>query len=134
MPDPTYREVWDEVRAERLRAYLKHGDTSMEELAVTDLTRLTVLMEEVGEVAREFNEWRHTGTLNRADLRKELIQVAAMAGAWADALDRCSSCGLRYEEPSCSRNPETGEGSHTVFGGVGVADGRGRSEQGDSAP
>lgn len=33
---------------------------------------------------------------------------------------RCSSCGMRYDTPPCSRNPETGEGSHTVYGGVGA--------------
>lgn len=116
-------DIWEEVAHERARAHIKHGDTSMESLPVTDLTRLTVLMEEVGEVARVFNEWRHTGTFARFDLRQELIQVAAMAGAWADVLDRCSSCRLRYDEPPCSRNPETGRGFHTVFGGVGVTQG-----------
>lgn len=56
--------VWDECQAERERAHAKHGDTSMESLAVDDLTRLTVLMEEVGEVASEFNEARHYGFLD----------------------------------------------------------------------
>jgi NTP pyrophosphatase (non-canonical NTP hydrolase) len=81
-----YSPIWDEVQAERDRAHAKHGDTSMEALPVDDLTRLTVLMEEVGEVAREFNEARHHPPLDRGRLRKELIQVAAMAGAWADVL------------------------------------------------
>jgi len=92
------RSVWDEVQQERERAHAKHGKTSMEALPDTDLTRLTVLMEEVGEVAREFNEARHRahqmgwatadafGPAERASLRDELIQVAAMAGAWANAL------------------------------------------------
>lgn len=78
--------IWTEVQAERERAHAKHGKTSMESLPVNDLTRLTVLMEEVGEVAREFNEARHRGSLDFPALRKELIQVTAMAGAWADAL------------------------------------------------
>ncbi|MCW2674808.1 MAG: hypothetical protein JWP14_3397 [Frankiales bacterium] len=126
-------EVTDEhaARVERGRAHLKHGESSMEELPVTDLTRLTVLVEEVGEVARAFNEWRHTGTLDRLGLRSELIQVAAMAGAWADALGRCSTCGLSYDEPPCSRNPATGQGFHTVFGGVGVAQADGSAEAGE---
>jgi NTP pyrophosphatase (non-canonical NTP hydrolase) len=64
----------------------------MESLPVDDLTRLTVLMEEVGEVAREFNEARHRQAqsnpgLDRYAIRKELIQVAAMAAAWADAIE-----------------------------------------------
>lgn len=78
-------EIWREVQAERERAHRKHGDTSMEALPVDDLTRLTVLMEEVGEVARWFNESRRRDMQN-GELRAELIQVAAMAGAWADAL------------------------------------------------
>lgn len=90
--------VWAEVHAERVRAHKKHGESSMESLPVTDMTRLSVLVEEVGEVAREFNEARHRvadGLLPQSArercldldaLRKELIQVAAMAGAWADAL------------------------------------------------
>lgn len=49
------------------------------------------LGEEVGEVAKAFNETRahpdnHSGDLLAQDLRGELIQVAAMAVAWADAL------------------------------------------------
>jgi hypothetical protein len=84
--------IWDEVRDERARAHIKHGGTSMESLPVDDLTRLTVLMEEVGEVAREFNEARHRQAqsnpgLDRYAIRKELIQVAAMAAAWADAIE-----------------------------------------------
>ena len=90
--------IYAEVAAERRRAHVKHGETSMERLPVTDMTRLSVLMEEVGEVAREFNEARHRahlGLLPEAErvesidiilLRKELIQVAAVAVAWADAL------------------------------------------------
>ena len=78
--------IWDDAQRERDRAHAKHGDTSMESLPVDDLTRLTVLMEEVGEVARWFNENRHGRGLSTGELRVELIQVAAMAGAWADAL------------------------------------------------
>lgn len=74
-----------EIRNERTRAHEKHGHTSMECLPVADLTRLTVLMEEVGEVARWFNESRRR-EMPRGELRAELIQVAAMAAAWADAL------------------------------------------------
>lgn len=78
--------IWEEVAQERARAHIKHGDTSMESLAIDDLTRLTVLVEEVGEVARAFNEARHRPPLDMAGLREDLIQVAAMAGAWAEAL------------------------------------------------
>ena len=90
--------IYGEVLAERERAHRKHGATSMEMLPVTDMTRLSVLVEEIGEVAREFNEARHRThaellpqtereqSIDLAALRKELIQVAAMAAAWADAI------------------------------------------------
>lgn len=107
------RSVWDEVQAERERAHAKHGGTSMESLPVDDLTRLTVLMEEVGEVARWFNENRHGRDLPNGELRAELIQVAAMAGAWADALTRrcctewpeCSHVFAEYAEKHRAANP-----------------------------
>lgn len=44
--------------------------------------KLAVLMEEVGEVAHEVNE----NTPSPADLKEELIQVAAVAAAWAESL------------------------------------------------
>jgi len=45
--------------------------------------KLAILMEEVGEVARELNE---DGMAFK--LREELIQVAAVACAWIEALNR----------------------------------------------
>lgn len=47
--------------------------------------KLTVLTEELGEVARELNESRHRGTLDRYALHKELAQLAACAVAWIEA-------------------------------------------------
>jgi NTP pyrophosphatase (non-canonical NTP hydrolase) len=82
-------EVYAEVAAERERAHVKHGRTSMESSPVRGYRRLAILVEEVGEVAKEFNEAEHRGGLDQLDLvllRKELIQVAAMAAAWADRL------------------------------------------------
>lgn len=53
-----------------------------------DHARLAVLMEEVGEVARELNEGlMRTAGLDRDALVKELIQVGACAIAWATALE-----------------------------------------------
>jgi hypothetical protein len=46
-----------------------------------DPMRLTVLVEEVGEVARAVLEG------DTASLRAELVQVAAVAVAWIEALD-----------------------------------------------
>ena len=80
--------IWDEVRVERERAHAKHGDRSMESWIPASMLRLSILLEEVGEVAREFNEAAlGDGAIDLASLRAELIQVAAMAGAWADAIE-----------------------------------------------
>lgn len=50
---------------------------------------LTVLVEEVGEVARAVLEKaRLANDAHGKDLRKELIQVAAVAVAWIERLDR----------------------------------------------
>jgi hypothetical protein len=65
----------------------KHGDTSMESAPADDPTgrRLRILLEEVGEVAQEFNDAEHERRpVDLGRVRKELIQVSAMAGAWAD--------------------------------------------------
>lgn len=81
--------IWDECLAERVRAHEKRGNTSMESAPVDDPTgrRLRILVEEVGEVSRLFNDAEHDGQpVNLSALRGELIQVAAMAGAWADAI------------------------------------------------
>jgi NTP pyrophosphatase (non-canonical NTP hydrolase) len=79
-------DIWVEVAAERERAHAKHRETSMEQQPVDALLRLSILTEEVGEVAKEMNDARHYGRLDHAALRSELVQVAAMAGAWAAAL------------------------------------------------
>ncbi len=81
--------VYDEVRRERERAHAKHGDTSMEAKGWGNLQRLAILIEEVGEVGRAFNDHEHgklTSAELRRDVRAELIQVAAMAAGWADAV------------------------------------------------
>jgi hypothetical protein len=79
--------IWAEVAAERARAHAKHGDGSMEALHPEHPLRLSILMEEVGEVAREFNDAAlGNRPVDHGALRAELIQVAAMAGAWADVL------------------------------------------------
>ena len=77
--------IYDEIRTERERAHAKHGDKSMESWQPGDHARLAILLEEVGEVAREFNEAKLGETdIDLTALRAELVQVAAMAAAWAD--------------------------------------------------
>jgi hypothetical protein len=79
--------VWDEAQAERERAVTLHGMKSMDAYPVTDYARLAILMEEVGEVACEFNEaLQGDRYVDLPALRAELIQVTAMAGAWADSI------------------------------------------------
>lgn len=75
------------IQAEATRAYLKHGEHSMFGPMFHD-RRLTILTEEVGEVARELNDAAiDSRPVNRDDLVKELIQVAAMAASWVEYLE-----------------------------------------------
>lgn len=88
----------DAIQAEATRAHLKHGENSMLGAGQTDDRRLAILTEEVGEVAKELNDAAirqsaypstaaAVGTLDRDALVKELIQVAAMAATWIEALE-----------------------------------------------
>ena len=97
--------VYDEIRTERERAHAKHGATSMESAPVDDPTgrRYRILAEEVGEVAKEWNDAEHDGRpVDLAAVRKELIQVAAMAAAWADRIPAPAGASL-----SSINRPET---------------------------
>jgi hypothetical protein len=49
---------------------------------------LAILVEEVGEVARELCDARADGREPGTNLRVELVQVAAVALAWIEGLDR----------------------------------------------
>jgi hypothetical protein len=81
--------IWLDVAAERERAHAKHGATSCEGMPALDPGRLPILVEEVGEVARELNDLRHHQTAEaRSRTRAELVQVAAVAVGWIAALDR----------------------------------------------
>ena len=72
------------VHAEIIRAQVKHGwrNTPLNPER-TDEANLPVLVEEVGEVAKAMTYDNSDSDL----LVKELIQVAAMALAWAQAVD-----------------------------------------------
>lgn len=72
-----------EVREELLRQIEKHGDQSTASPEIDDHTRLVILTEEVGEVARAMTYDEG----DRAELRKEIAQVAAVALAWAIGID-----------------------------------------------
>lgn len=80
-------DIMQEIRRERVRAHSKHGKTSMESKPADHPLRLAILGEEYGEVCKEFNEAEHEERpVDLQRLRKELVQVAAMAAAWADAI------------------------------------------------
>lgn len=94
--------IYERIHAERIRAHAKHGPNGMEAAYYDDPAWLAVLTEEVGEVARELCEHRHIldnagdrphFTLehalsnHRRRLHDELVQVAAMAAAWAEAIE-----------------------------------------------
>lgn len=78
---------YDEIRAERARQRAKwgavhawgSGDCSSPDVA--EPVKLAVLTEEVGEVARAMLDGRP------AELRRELVQVAAVAVAWLEGLE-----------------------------------------------
>jgi hypothetical protein len=80
-------EVIQAVLDECNKAHDKHGQQSM--LYGDDAKSLRILMEEVGELAREANEFalgnRHAlqYTMNTY---QEAIQVAAMAATWAQKI------------------------------------------------
>jgi hypothetical protein len=81
------------VVRERLRAHRKHrdGGRSVEVLGWDDLlTWTTVLGEEVGEIDKAICEWQAghlTDTQFQDALESEVLQVAAMACAWLEAID-----------------------------------------------
>jgi NTP pyrophosphatase (non-canonical NTP hydrolase) len=79
--------IYAEIAQERHRANEKHGPQAMEALPITAFLRYTILAEEVGEVAKEFNEAAaRGGQVDLQAMRGELIQVAAMAAAWAEQI------------------------------------------------
>jgi hypothetical protein len=88
------RPAYADIHFERIRAHNKHDGNgqSMERKTWNDPAWLSVLVEEMGEVARVLCEQRH-GTYGHMDrdamiaLREELVQVAAMTVAWIDAID-----------------------------------------------
>ena len=79
--------IYQQINAERARQQAKwggphdwgEGDCSSPH--VEETTKLCVLSEEVGEVSRALLDG------NKADLRAELVQVAAVAVAWLEGID-----------------------------------------------
>lgn len=72
------RQVLGAVAAERRRQDEKWGHNR----SLSDLLWMTILNEETGEVARAILENQF------GELREELVQVAAVAVAWIEDMDR----------------------------------------------
>lgn len=77
-------EPWNEVMRAREKADAKHGANSIEQIPADSPLWLSILTEEVGEVAHELT-YDATGSL-----RAELIDVLSVASAWLAALDEAS--------------------------------------------
>ncbi len=81
--------IMGHVMEERMRQIAKWGGPEadgVENPGQSNYVRLRVLAEEFGEVAEAMG--RPEDGNGKGDLRKELIQVAAVAVAWVEGLDR----------------------------------------------
>lgn len=86
--------IWADILAERARQEeLKQQGKfpfSCADAGINDFERYSVLGEECGEVGKELNEGIKTNCrrVDRRKLRAELIQVAAVAVAWIEHIDK----------------------------------------------
>lgn len=81
-----WNDICSAVYRERVRQEDRWGNDSLMPYENGDHQRkLAVLMEEVGEVARELLE---NGNRTSSHLKEELIQVAAVAMAWIEGIER----------------------------------------------
>lgn len=82
------------LNARREKAHEKHGDNSIESVNCDDPAWLAILTEEVGEVAHALT---YDSNSDPTALASELLDVAAVAVAWYDAL---RVAGLVERDPS----------------------------------
>lgn len=78
------------IQAEATGAHAKHGPYSMLGDRYSPGDRLAILVEEVGEVARELTYDQGGPGVGHYDpdrLVKELVQVAAMAASWIEHIE-----------------------------------------------
>ncbi len=80
---PEDYDVLGEVLGEYSRAAEKHPGMTLECDGHTDATRLFALVEEIGEVAACLTYDNDSETGHGSDLESEVIQVVALALAWA---------------------------------------------------
>lgn len=93
MSDRGLYDIWRAIKDERQRQEQKHPGRTPASAALTDADKLVILAEEFGEAAREVYEKRP------AQLRAELVQVAAVAVAWLESLDAAQKVQERYQPP-----------------------------------
>lgn len=72
------------IDAAFIMAQMKHNGRTPASAQMSDGERLAILMEEVGEVARELT---YDSGGNKDKIVRELIQVAAMAAGWAEVAE-----------------------------------------------
>jgi NTP pyrophosphatase (non-canonical NTP hydrolase) len=72
-----------DVVAERARQDAKWGEQNHDPFAY-----LAILMEEVGETAKEAVEMKFSGSYDVEKLRTEAVQTAAVAVAFVECMDR----------------------------------------------
>lgn len=94
-PAPTYSDrpinyasPYSDFHTERVRAHQLHRDNSMEALSWWSPRCRDIVLEEMGEIARVFNEFELGNIPARsawAEARKEVVQLGAMVSAWAAA-------------------------------------------------
>jgi hypothetical protein len=81
---PLSRLTLDAVQAEAITARMKHGGKSLTNPDMPAVEKLAALVEEVGEVGRAMT---YDGDQGVVPLVRELLQVAAVALSWVEALD-----------------------------------------------
>jgi len=96
------KRVFELIRAERDKQDKKWGANAIR--TVGPDSRMCILAEEVGEAAEVVNRMRDEGVDLTSELRKELIQVAAVAVAWLekiefDCIPYCPICGVILDGP-----------------------------------
>lgn len=86
-----HQRALDLVTAERARQDDAHGTQTCASHALNDLEKLSILVEEVGELAQAMNDHRWPTTDSaiypeRAKrIRDELVHVAAVSVAWIES-------------------------------------------------
>jgi NTP pyrophosphatase (non-canonical NTP hydrolase) len=89
-------KIIEEIKQERIIQDDKFGEQNW-----SPIEWIAILAEEVGEAAKEANDYRwNPQKFNRSNYRNELIQVAAVALSMVECLDRNKPC------PRCEVNPQ----------------------------